>query len=333
MVPPAQLKQLFQKIHFVRLAYRRLWFFFHSPSLQRQVWRVREWVEDRAPSDEKPLRRFSVEFTITGRNDDYEPDWNQRLESVIRYNRSLFASTGVNFRVAFVEWNPPQCRPLLGPKLAEKFPFLRAIVVDAAVHKELCLDSSLQMMLNFPLNAALRTSDSDFLVISGGDVFFGSDVARWMARRGLRQRCLYRATRVDIRNDLDFKNPEQKVLESQKNLIRVNENGGPPYYNACGDFILVDRASMQDIRGFDENIRNARLHLDSRCCASAMTLGLQCRHIGHVYHVDHSRSYVNSPAEDTTRCALENIPYRNPDHWGLANRKWLRESERVWRVS
>jgi hypothetical protein len=190
------------------------------------------------------------------------------------------------------------------------------------------------MMLNFSLNAALRTTQSDFLLISGGDVFLGYDVVGWLSRRGLSKGCLYRATRVDIRNDLDFKNPERKILESPQNAIRVNGSEEPPYYNACGDFILLDRESMHRIRGFDEAIRDARLHLDSRCCAASIAMGFRCKRIGHIYHIDHSRSHVNMPIGTASICGdpLRDIPYCNPDHWGLADRKWERESERLWRV-
>lgn len=329
------VKQLFHKVTPVRSACRRLWFFCHSPSVQRNVWRFREWVNDRARSQPLALRSFSVEFTITGRNDDYEPNWAQKLESVLAYNREIFAGSNVDFRVAFVEWNPPEGRPLLSPGLVERFPYLRAIVAAPHIHADMCGSKSLAMMLNFSLNAAMRTSESDFIVISGGDVFLGRDVARRLARRGLRPRCLYRAVRVDIRSDLDFARPSADALEAPQNLVRVNEVDCPPYYNACGDFILMDHASMQRVRGFDENIRNARLHLDSRCCASAMALGLQCRLIGHVYHINHSRSFENSngdyPGEIPDIHA--GIPYQNPDNWGLSDRKWEQKGERLFYVS
>jgi hypothetical protein len=329
------VKQFLREIGPVRSAYRRLWFFYHSAPVQRRVWRVREWVDEHARRQPKPQRNCSVEFTIAGRNDDYEPHWTERLESVLAYNRRIFAGSGVDFRVAFVEWNPPAGRPLLGPMLAEKYPFLRAIVAAREVHAELCESKSLAMMLNFSLNAAMRTSESDFIVISGGDVFFGRDVARQLARRGLRLNCLYRAVRVDVKSDLDFARPQAEVLENPQNATRVNEVDAPPYTNACGDFILMDRHSMQRIRGFDENIRGARLHLDSRCCMSALALGLRCRLIGHVYHIDHTRSFVNLgeryPGESPDVHA--SIPYRNPDNWGLRDRLWEQKGERLFYVS
>jgi hypothetical protein len=322
-------------VELARNVYRRLWFLSHSPSVQRKAWRFREWLDDRARRQPAALRRFSVEFTITGRNDEYEPNWAQKLESVLTYNRELFAGSNVDLRIAFVEWNPPEGKPLLSPGLVKRFPYLRAIVVAPQVHQAVCASKALSVMLNFSLNAALRTSGSDFVLISGGDVFLGRDVARLLARHGLRPRCLYRSVRVDIRSRLDFARPAATVLEAPQNAVRVNESDCPPYYRACGDFILMDRDSMQRVRGFDEGIRNARLHLDSRCCASAMALGLKCRLIGHIYHIDHSRSFENSkgdyPGESPDIHA--GIPYQNPDNWGLSDRKWERLGERLFHVS
>lgn len=331
----ARMKQFFRRYPAIRTTYRRLYFFYSSPAIRKRVWRLREWIDYRKLGQPKPARNFSVEFTITGRNDEYEPGWNERLEAILAYNRAIFSYTGVDFRVAFVEWNPPVNRPLLSTRLLEKFPFVRAIAVAPHVHRNLCKSPSLQMMLNFSLNAAMRTSESDFILISGGDVFLGRDVARWLSIRGLRAGCLYRATRVDIRRDLDLLHPEPNVLEAPETIIRVNETDRPPYYNACGDFILMDRTSMQKIRGFDENVRHRRLHLDSRCCATAMALGLTCQLIGHVYHVDHHRSYVNAPAEpfEEFQDSLAGIPYRNPDTWGLGDREWKNISQRLKMVS
>src|SRR3989344_673377 len=81
-------------------------------------------------------KKFSIEFTITGRNDDYEPNWRRNLEAVIRYNRALFENCAIDFRVAFVEWNPPKKQPLLSPLLVKKFPFLRAIVINPKIHQQ-----------------------------------------------------------------------------------------------------------------------------------------------------------------------------------------------------
>src|SRR5881394_2331675 len=58
-----------------------------------------------------------VAAVIVGRNDDYMPDFAQRLHATVAWNiRHL-----VN-EVIFVEWNPPADRPLLASRLTSEFP-------------------------------------------------------------------------------------------------------------------------------------------------------------------------------------------------------------------
>jgi len=295
---------------------------------------IQEWLAARRPDAGKTLREFSVEFTLTGRNDEYEPHWNERMESVLRYNHALFENSGARFQVAFVEWNPPAGKPLLSPSLVEKYPFVRAIVVAAAVHEKLCETGEISIMLNFGYNAAIRTSAADFVLVSGGDDFLGSDVAQWMMKRGLGIGCLYRAVRVDIRNSLDFENPDAGQLEAPQHAVKVNKVGQAPYTNACGDFILMDRELFQRVRGYDENIRFARSGLDGRCCLSAMALGARCRLIGHVYHIDHSRSYANNPSTYPGKKYdyRAGVPYQNPENWGLKSYTWEQKGDRLFYV-
>ena len=106
---------------------------------------------------------FSIEAIVIGRNDDYEPNWFSRLKSCLAYNRQLFAGSRVDYRVAFVEWNPLEDRPLLAHNLVEEFSFVRAIVVDAAVHERLCESDELTVMLNFAYNAGLTDRNFNLL--------------------------------------------------------------------------------------------------------------------------------------------------------------------------
>src|SRR5262245_9716036 len=159
-------------------------------------------------------QKFSIEAIVLGRNDEYEPNWEQKLFASIAYNRARFEGSNVDFRVVFVEWNPPRDRPLMAPGLVSKFPFLRAIAVDADVHSALCTSEILNMMLNFSLNSAVRTSAADYCLISAGDLFIGEALADYIKRVGLTRNCLYRAERVNIRDDIDFTNATVAEIES-----------------------------------------------------------------------------------------------------------------------
>lgn len=283
--------------------------------------------------------RISVEAIVLGRNDEYEPNWSENLKASIAYNRARFAGTLVDYSVCFVEWNPPWDRPLLVPDLIVRFPFLRGIVVDADVHDALCESTSLKMMLNFALNCALRTSKADFCLLFAGDLFISKTIAGYVSGVGLARNCLYRAERVNIRNDLDFVSATPAMIENPKNIVSINScteppYDAPPYTNACGDFILVNRLTMLGVRGYDESIRSARLHLDSRFCWTAMHAGLNCNLIGQIFHINHNKSYsvMMDDYPDLRYDADQDLPYLNPRIWGLAEYTWKQQGDRYWYV-
>jgi hypothetical protein len=285
-------------------------------------------------------RAFSIEAIVLGRNDDYEPNWVDKLIASIAHNRARFEGSHVDYSVCFVEWNPPRGRPILAPDLVKRFPYLRGIVVDADVHDALCTSPKLNMMLNFALNCGLRTSKADYCLVSAGDLFIGSTIAGYIRGVGLTRNCLYRAERVNISPNLDFAKITPADVEDAGNIISINTcteppYDRPPYTHACGDFLLADRLSMLGVRGFDEGIRSARLHLDSRFCMTAMDAGLNCNLIGQIFHINHTQSYtVLGDAYPDAKYQWDGgLPYLNPRNWGLADHQWVEAGERQWRVS
>src|SRR5262249_47812780 len=163
-------------------------------------------------------------------------------------------------------------------------------------HASLCENPRLAVMLNFAINPAIRSSQADYLLISGGDILFSEHLAARLVQEGLQPGCLYRAERVTIRNDLGFPHCSRRQIEDPANIVMVDTCSEPPYNtppftNASGDFILIDRLTMMGLRGFDEGVRNARLHLDSKLCRNAMAIGMSSKLMGRIFHIDHQRSY------------------------------------------
>jgi hypothetical protein len=196
------------------------------------------------------------------------------------------------------------------------------------------------MMLNFPYNAAIRSSTADFVLLSSGDIFVGQELAHRIISHGLRRRCLYRAERVNIDRGIDFSTATAEQLEDPRAVTSINScteppYDQPPYTHAAGDFLMADRWTMTGLRGYDEAITFARLHLDSRFCYNAMAAGLDCELIGRIYHIDHAQSYTNSkgkkyPGRDYAYA--EGLPYLNPRDWGLAGYDWEPLGPRLFRV-
>jgi hypothetical protein len=97
-----------------------------------------------------------------------------------------------------------------------------------------------------------------------------------------------------------------------------------------GDFLLLDRDSFHELRGFNEVYRVARIGLDVNFVVKALSSGLAIRDIGGpVYHVNHPGSYrltrhtyagreSEAPYGDI-RWHSRGVIYVNRPTWGLAN--------------
>lgn len=279
--------------------------------------------------------RTTVEAIILGRNDDYEEGWTHRLYCCLDYNRKRYEEAGLDYRVAFVEWNPVPGRSLLSADLIAAFPFVRAVAVEREVHLAVAEPGSPTMMLNFAYNAGLRSSTADYCVITSGDILIGRETVAAMAE-ALRPDCLFRAERVNILNSLDFATVAPATIEAPETVVSVDNCSSPPYdqppfTNACGDFLMLDRRTMAGIRGFDEGVRGARLHLDTRFARTAMAAGLDCRLLGRIFHITHSNSHTVRVLAPTYGYEL-GLPYCNPPNWGLGDHAWSRIGDRLWQV-
>lgn len=289
------------------------------------------------------MRRASISTVIIGRNDDYEPGWSDRLQEVIAYNRDSAGRRGIDLRFVFVEWNPPQDRPLLGPVLTDANADTSAVVVDPAIHASLSVSDDLPIVLSMAVNAGIRAADGDFVLVTGGDVFFGVDVLDGIATHGLEAGVLYRAERVNIRPDLPWGSLTVSSIEDPERVESVDTCSEPPYdappfTNASGDFLMADRASMLALRGFDERVHHGRLHLDSRFALNAMHVCSRAELLGRIFHISHARSWVNHAVPTYAGARINprrEVPYLNGDDWGLAAMRWSRSASgsRVWNVS
>jgi hypothetical protein len=216
---------------------------------------------------------------------------------------------------------------------------VRAVIVDPDVHAQRCESPDLTVLLNFAFNAGLRTSTARFTIIASGDTFYARTLVERLRADGPRPGVLYRAERVNVAAfDLDDLTPS--TVENPSRITHVETcteppYDQPPYTNACGDFLLTDRATMTGLRGFDESIRGARIHLDSRFAWTAMTVLDECVLLGRIFHIDHARSWLRSGGTYPGRPYVpqDRIPYLNDDDWGLGACVWGALGDRLLTVS
>lgn len=280
--------------------------------------------------DDAPL----VSIVLTGRNDGYGGDFTTRFFRTLRFNLQQLASRGISHEIVFVEWAPPAGSPLLIDQILGAVPELDPSicswwVVDGRYQEALSLNPRLEYLEFLAKNVGVRRARGRFVLTSNCDVYFGRRVLEALERGALHPRVLYRAPRHDIKLAVDQSTLDWRVLEDPRNLDGPAHVLKPPYMgSATGDFVLLDRESFHEIRGFNEIYRVARIGIDRNVLVKALSSGISIADIGGpVYHVNHVGSYRISPAAYAGREAEAHwgdrrwhsggVSYTNPPTWGL----------------
>jgi hypothetical protein len=280
-------------------------------------------------------RRPFLSIVITGRNDGYGIDFCDRFLRTVEFNRRELNSHGVRYEFVFVEWGPPPRRPLLADLVRERFGDLdpsvfRWVIVDTAYQPALSLNPRLEYLEFVAKNTGIRRARGDFVLVSSGDVYLGRTILRTLAAETLEERVLYRAPRQDLRLGTDHTHMDWDLLEDVANLDGLPRRLKPPLMaGGTGDFVLLDRATFDELRGFNEVYRLARVGIDHNFLVKAYSQGIEIRHIGGpVYHVNHVGSLRLGPMTyegreeeapyGDPRWPAGAVIYDNPPTWGLA---------------
>ncbi len=285
-----------------------------------------------------------LSIVLTGRNDNFGGDFNQRLFSALAYNHRLLAEARVEYELVFVEWRPVSGRMLLVDFIRQQLPGLvprlTAYEVDERYHDAFSQNPRLQFHEFIAKNVGIRRALGSYILVTNTDIYLSRDIVNLIAKQALRPMVLYRATRFDLKSWLDGTNLDEAVLTDPRNQAAVNVLKSPYFTNAAGDFLLLDRFSFHALRGFNEVVRFAKIHIDANFCFHAREQGLLIADTGaRVYHVGEGtfraqrRVYRNRPADapwgDNWR---KQMLYDNPESWGLGGAPVVARDERHLRV-
>jgi hypothetical protein len=280
-----------------------------------------------------------VTLVVTGRNDDFGGDFNGRFFRALEFNRAQLLNAGIPHEFIFVEWRPLADRRLLATELAERLSDvapaeMHSFVVDPAYHDALSLNPRIQFQEFVAKNVGIRRARGHFVLTTNTDIYLGREVIQALRERTFERGVLYRATRHDLKDYSDVSALDWDVLEDERNWEVVNVIKPPLYTNASGDFLLLDRATLHRLRGFNEVYRNAKIHVDRNFCMKAYASGVALVDTGApVYHVGRGTLnaqkgvYRSRPAEAPWGDIRWNseVIYANGDHWGL----WAAPARRV----
>jgi hypothetical protein len=296
------------------------------------------------PQQKVPSSVPFLSIVLTGRNDEYGVDFRTRFLRTLAFNTRELADRGVAFEVVFVEWAPDPERPLLVDLVLDTIPALgdnrsfRGIVVDPAYQDALSLNPQLEFLEFLAKNVGIRRATGEYVLTTNCDVFLSRAVVDVLQQGRLEPRVLYRAVRHDVKIAVDSSVVGWEMLEDPRNLEHPPRTLAPPFMGGgTGDFLLLDRASLHALRGFNEVYRVARIGIDHNFLVKVLSDGLTIRDIGGpVYHLNHLGSYritrhVYNGREGAApygdiRWPSRGVIYANPPTWGLANAPEMEQS-------
>jgi hypothetical protein len=272
-----------------------------------------------------------LSIVVTGRNDDFGGDFNGRFFRALRFNHRQLAGAGIHYELVFVEWRPLAGRPYLTSVLESEFPdlgrdVLRCYVVDPTYHDALSLNPRLQFQEFIAKNVGVRRSRGHFVLTTNTDIYLSRGILDSLASRSIDEGVLYRAARCDLKSHSDVSRVDWSQLEDERNYDIINLIRPPLFTNASGDFLLLDRTSYHQLRGFNEVYRVAKIHIDGNFCLKAYASGIPLVDIGWpVYHVGrgtfHAQAglYRDQPesAPWGDRRWKSHVIYENGPEWGL----------------
>jgi hypothetical protein len=263
-----------------------------------------------------------IAIVIAGRNDDHGGDFRGRFMSAARFNDHVLTEAGIPHRFVFVEWNSPSASGEMSRDFVGRFPEATAYVCGPAWHRHVCDNPHMVFMEFFAKNVGIQRSKDPVILCTNSDVLFGRDVIAILKEwRNMADSVLYRTVgRFDVRSAVTYDTADQL----DENVVDRCHATAPAYTDGSGDFQCATKTTWNQLGGFDENIRWAKIHKDARLCHQMLALGGKVVARGACFHRRHEDSYLRSPLRKKRIApwGLEynprkHLPYVNDSGWGL----------------
>jgi hypothetical protein len=276
---------------------------------------------------------IDLSIVLTGRNDDYGGDFNTRLLRTLRFNWAALRYRGVSCEIVFVEWNPIEGRPTLvdiaRAELAEIEPDrFRGYIVDRRYQAACSLNPKLDYLEYLAKNVGIRRTLGRMVLVTNTDIFFSRCIIDALAGHSLDAGIVYRAARIDLALGSDQSRVTWEGLDDPGAHARRPTLKPPLFAGGSGDFLLLDRESWHQLRGFNEVFRVARVGIDHNFLVKAYGCGYSIVDLlSPVYHVNHQGSYrISKTLLDGNAAEAawgkqgwpsRTVVYDNPENWGL----------------
>ena len=223
-------------------------------------------------------------------------DFDTRVLAPLRFNHEQLSAHGVSHEFVLVVGDAVW-RADLAAAIAMLSETMSVLAVDPRYDDAFRVDGSDSIEL-IARNAGIRRARGTFILSTGCCVCIGRRVLRRMADRTLESGILYRAPRVDIRVDPSRDPLSWGTLEQPRGVIgRAKALQPPMYLGDAADFILLDRESLHQLRGFNE-IHGFNGVSADEFVVKAHANGYPIQSLGApVYHIHHRSTTTKSAGE------------------------------------
>lgn len=178
-----------------------------------------------------------LSVVITGRNDNYGGDFNERLQGTVHWLAHWVERYKISSELLFVNYNPI----IENAKIEEQINWpknnaffkTRIITVPSEIHEkfiDLTVRKTIPLFEFIAKNIGIRRTKGQFILCTNADILFSEKIFGRLAKQDLEKGCLYRCSRLDF-NTLEVKlteNSNWKVVEEKikKNVFKFFLQGG-----------------------------------------------------------------------------------------------------------
>jgi hypothetical protein len=230
-----------------------------------------------------------ISIVCVTRNDNYGINQKERL---LHFLKSIPKHRCIE-ELIIVEWNPlPNCEnmyELISGMLLDLPYRVRIITVPTSIHRR--FGSAAPVVEFCGKNVGILRATGSYVLCTNPDVIFPTEMFDYIAKNGLRKDCFYRAMRVDVARELAFERCDNIIELARSNILKEHSDWcGRLFFNACGDFTLVNKEVWIKAGGYIQS-NDFFVHLDSEMLFH-LNRNFRLKQVVlpfSVYHIDHGR--------------------------------------------
>ncbi|OFY13949.1 MAG: hypothetical protein A2X02_09000 [Bacteroidetes bacterium GWF2_29_10] len=265
----------------------------------------------------------SISVVVTGRNDNYGGEFAKRLQTTLDWNLSKLP----NPELIYVEWNRIKDVASDCEWISQRYKNSKCYVIGEDIHESIATNPKIKMLEYHAKNVGIRKAKNEWILLINADVFLGLDIAKNI--KMLNKNTIYGSHYKNIEWD---GNPINEKHVNDKSLIKAFFATNKYLESVVGNFILTHKNNWLNATGYDESLTMVRLGVDTNGLKQLLYTGLKTMVLGHHYHLDHKESALYGKNDTHGEHDFDNIPYKNPESWGMTNYKEVSIGNNIWEL-